>query len=190
MAPKDDPETAALKKELTDLIAKFQVNFCADFKTICKLVWLSGEKNINNNTISVSPLSRWAGGAEKSERLHVGRKMWWSWWRAKSAFVNETLAQRAYQQSEFRALCGRFTALRFRFTGRQTDHLGYMDWEQSSGTPRMHKTIQSDQLIELNLLAIRLFRCGHRGWWALHSPHLEISLVNCCCRFEESSWEK
>lgn len=25
MAPKDDPETAALKKELTDLIAKFQV---------------------------------------------------------------------------------------------------------------------------------------------------------------------
>lgn len=34
MAPKDDPETAALKKELTDLIAKFQVNFCADFETI------------------------------------------------------------------------------------------------------------------------------------------------------------
>lgn len=26
MAPKDDPETAALKKELADLIAKFQVN--------------------------------------------------------------------------------------------------------------------------------------------------------------------
>lgn len=25
MPPKDDPETAALKKELTDLIAKFQV---------------------------------------------------------------------------------------------------------------------------------------------------------------------
>lgn len=27
MAPKDDPETAALKKELADLIAKFQVKF-------------------------------------------------------------------------------------------------------------------------------------------------------------------
>lgn len=26
MAPKDDPETAALKKELTDLIEKFQVH--------------------------------------------------------------------------------------------------------------------------------------------------------------------
>lgn len=32
MAPKDDPETAALKKELADLIAKFQVdNFHYEF---------------------------------------------------------------------------------------------------------------------------------------------------------------
>lgn len=32
MAPKDDPETAALKKELADLIAKFQVNNFQFFK--------------------------------------------------------------------------------------------------------------------------------------------------------------
>lgn len=31
MAPKDDPETAALKKELTDLIDKFKV----------KTIWIS-----------------------------------------------------------------------------------------------------------------------------------------------------
>lgn len=31
MAPKDDPETSALKKELTDLIAKFKV----------KTIWIS-----------------------------------------------------------------------------------------------------------------------------------------------------
>lgn len=31
MPPKDDPETAALKKELTDLIAKFQVGIFTIF---------------------------------------------------------------------------------------------------------------------------------------------------------------
>lgn len=32
MAPKDDAETAALKKELTDLIAKFKVIFHSKFE--------------------------------------------------------------------------------------------------------------------------------------------------------------
>lgn len=104
MAPKDDPETAALKKELTDMIEKFKVNF-----RICNE---NHDFSLNWPQVISWPIrplvqnfSVFSGRANKSCRLFFHGKMSRFRWYTEMSFCYQEIAQRPYQQSEFRALC-------------------------------------------------------------------------------------
>lgn len=62
MPPKDDPETAALKKELIDLIAKFQVEISHFSLKILRFH--------RNELFSI------VGGTKESSGLYNWRQMW------------------------------------------------------------------------------------------------------------------